>query len=178
MAYEFWANEEYNYVIDVDQRKISWWPNEDHIADLERFKKSIDDVMSSIIFKGSRDEFAYNLVDDSDELLIGFGVVENGNNEIDDPYLSWAPDKMDVEKEQGEVAGKQSTILYLKRDGVTVSIGVEEGEGKVRLHTSDKAGGSIETLWYRKGYSDVLWNDDVPEIVIEEEVVEVDEDEF
>lgn len=175
-AYQFWANPEFSYVIDIDQRNISWWPREGHPADLNKFKESINDVMSSIIFRGSRNDFTYNLVDDSDELLIGFGVVENGNNEIDDPYLDWSKENMEIIKEKGEVAGEPATIVYLKRDDVTISIGVEEGEGEIRLHTSDQKGGSIETLWQRKGYENIIWDDNVPEIIIEEDLVEVDEE--
>lgn len=174
-SYQFWANDDFEYVIDVDKRLINWWPHDGHPEDLEKFKESIEDVMSSIIFRGSKNEFSYELVENPDELLIGLDIVNNGNNEIVDPYLSWTPEDMTVEKEKGEVAGEPATILYLKRDGVTVSIGVEEGDGKVRLHTSDGEGGSIAELWNRKGYSEIIWDDNVPEIVIEEAVVE---DEF
>ena len=174
-AYQFWTNDNFEYIIDIDQRKINWWPNEGVDADLEKFKESIEDVMSTITFRGSRDEFKYELVNNPEELILGFGVIENGNNEIYDPYLDWSSETIELEKVQGEVAGEPATIVYLKRDDVTVSIGVEEGEGEIRLHTSDQKGNAIETLWRRKGYTEIIWDDNVPEIIIEEAVVDENE---
>lgn len=171
--FQFWGNSEFEYIIDINERRISWWPNNDSIpADLYRFKKSIEDVMSSIMFRESKDEFTYELVKDSDELLIGFGVVDNNNNQIENPYLNWGPETMTLEKEKAEVDGEPATVVYLKRDDVTVSTGVEEVEGEIRLHTSDQKGDAIETLWHRKGYQNIIWDEEVPEIIIEEEIDE------
>lgn len=177
-AYQFWSNPEFECAIDVNRRQINWWANEAMTADLEKFKESIEDIMSSISFRGSRNEFSYKLVENPDELLLGFGIVENGGNAIDDPYLDWSHETMTLEKVEGEVAGFPATIVYLKRDGETVSIGLEDGDGSIRLHSSDKEGGAIETLWHRKGYDKIIWDDNVPEIIIEEEIVEVDEDDL
>lgn len=170
--FQFRNNPEYHYyIIDIERRLINWWPVNGSPADVNHFKNSIEDVMSSIMFRNNQNEFNYELIKNPDELLLGFGVVYT-SDVIKNPYLQWGPETMDLVEEYGEVDGEPVTVIYLKRDDKFISQGILADDGLHIHHPYDNKD-DIAELWYRKGYDDIIWEEEVPEIIIEEEIDEV-----
>lgn len=168
--FQFWNNPEYNYIIDVEKRQINWWPVNGSAVDLNNFKNTIEDVMSSIMFRNNKDEFTYKLIENPNELLLGMDVVSTSDI-IKDPYLQWGPETMTLEEEKVEVAGEPATIINLKRGDKYISLGIVEDDGLHIHHPYDNKD-AIAELWHRKGYDNIIWDEEVQEIIVEDEVYE------
>ena len=169
--YVFWANPEYEWFIDVDQRRINWWTNNNSPVDLDRFKESIEDVMSSITFRN--DTWEYHFIENPDDLIIGLEVVKLPTN-VDNPYLDWSADQLEVEiSNQTDLDGNEIEKVILRRkDGEDGGYGVSSGiihEGKLQVHEVYQ---NISELWRRAGFPEIVWDGEIEELVIVEEVVE------
>ena len=167
----FWANPEYEWFIDVDQRRINWWTNNGSPVDLNKFKESIVDVMSTIAFRN--DSWEYHFIQNPDDLIIGLEVVKLPTN-VDDPYLDWSADQLEIEiSNQTDLNGNEITKAILKRkDGEDGGYGVSSGivhEGKLHVHEIYQ---TIGELWRRAGFPEIVWDGEVEELVIVEEVAE------
>lgn len=172
--YQFYNNPEYHYIIDVTKRLINWWPVNGSPADLNAFKNSIEEILSSVMFRHNKDEFTYELIEDPNELLLGMDIVSTSSDIINEPYLQWSSEKMNIEVEVGEVDGEPSTIINLKRDDKFISRGILKDDG-LHVHHPYENKDAIAELWSRKGYTKIIWDENVPEIIIEEAVVDEDE---
>lgn len=170
----FWSNPEFEYVIDIDDKKISFWSNEPEVnTELEHFKECAKEVLHSWPIKNDIDQFSYNLVKDPDELMLGFSIVENTDG-IYDPYLDWDAKLLEVKTSEEELLnGDLVTEVRLVMKDESGEHGLSYGymeDGKLCIHESYEY---LEKLWNRAGYNDIVWEDYVREyIFVEDEDVE------
>lgn len=174
--FQFWSNPEFEFVIDIDELKISYWPNKPVIdTSIDHFKATAKEVFISWPIKNDLHKFSYQLVANPDELILGLSIVENTDG-IYDPYLDWSSVYLDVVSSEEElINGDTITEVRLRRKDESGEFGLAYGymiDGQLHVHKSYKY---LEELWKRAGYyTEVVWEDYVREY----EFVEDEEDEF
>lgn len=160
----FWSNPEFEFVIDIDELKISYWSNKPEIdTSVEHFKDTAKEVFISWPIKNDINKFTFNLVDNPDELILGLSIVENTDG-IYDPYLDWGYDHLLVKSSEEELLNGDTVTevrLIRKDDGGEngLSYGYLE-DGKLYVHQSYEY---LEELWKRAGYSDIVWEEQIRE---------------
>ena len=166
----FWSNPEFEFVIDIDELKISYWPNKPEVnTELGHFKECAKEVLNSWPIKNDLHKFSYHLVENPDELILGFSIVENTDG-IYDPYLNWDSDHLITKtSEEKLLNGDTVTEVRLIRKDKSGEFGLAYGymiDGQLHVHESCKY---LEELWKRAGYSEVVWEDYVREYAFVED---------
>ena len=168
----FWSNPEFEHVIDIDEKKISFWPNEpvtDDSVGVDHFKETAKEVLSSWPIKNDLHKFSYHLVENPDELMLGFSIVENTDG-IYDPYLDWSSDHLEVKTSEEELLnGDLVTEVRLVRKDESGEHGLSYGyveDGKLHVHDSYEY---MKELWKRAGYPEVVWEEQIREYVFVED---------
>ena len=169
----FWSNPEFEFVIDIDEKKISFWSNKPEIdTSIDHFKATAKEVFISWPIKNDLHKFSYQLVENPDELILGLSIVENTDG-IYDPYLDWSSDHLTVKSSEEECLDGEivEEVCLIRKDGdreFGLSYGYME-DGKLYVHNSYEY---LKELWKRVGYENIVWEDYVREYeFVEDEVI-------
>ena len=168
--FQFWSNPEFEFVIDIDERRISFWPNKpENNNSVEHFKETAKEVLHSWPIKNDIQKFSYSLVNDPDELILGLSIVESTDG-IYDAYLNWDSSHLIVEHSEEKLAnGDTVTEVRLRRKDESGELGLSYGyveDGELHVHESYQY---LEELWRRAGYDNIIWEDYVREYAFEED---------